>query len=184
MQCSRPGLILQQQPACLLTALWGFTAAQMPWGHLVWPQLSLSVCLSSMPPVLCDHVRNNTIQYSHANIRLGFPINKEVMPQSMEAVYFFNTGITVWLRSILLLQLWFDSPFKFSIWIYIFFALIWCAICISDRNTTQWNFTVHFGIFFREKSLTNLTESHLALSGGILDSASLMEKSVVKLRQF
>lgn len=45
-QCSGPELILQQQPACLLTDLQGFTAAKMPSGHFVRPQLSLSLSLS------------------------------------------------------------------------------------------------------------------------------------------
>lgn len=30
------GLILQQQPACLLTALWAFAVAQMPRGRFTW----------------------------------------------------------------------------------------------------------------------------------------------------
>lgn len=43
------GLILQQQPACLLTALWAFAAAQMPRGRLTWlqlhPSVSVRLCL-------------------------------------------------------------------------------------------------------------------------------------------
>lgn len=82
-QRSRPWLIVKQQPACLLTDLQGFTAAQMPWGHFVGPQLSHSVSLfvplSPMLPVLCGHVRN--IRYCLDKVWLGFPINKKVASQ-------------------------------------------------------------------------------------------------------
>lgn len=57
------------------------------------PAFSIYLFLSHAPSlVLCDHVRNNTIQYSLANVRLGFPITKEVLPHSMEAaiIYFLT----------------------------------------------------------------------------------------------
>lgn len=48
-----PGLIQQQQPACLLTVLWAFAAAQMPRGRFAWLQFYPSVSLSSfVSPVL------------------------------------------------------------------------------------------------------------------------------------
>lgn len=72
MQRSEPGLILQQQPACLLTDLRGYTAAHMPRGHFIGPRLSLCVSCSPMPPVLCDHVRNSAAQYSPRQCQAWF----------------------------------------------------------------------------------------------------------------
>lgn len=72
------GLILQQQPACLLTALWAFAAAQMPRGRFAWlwlhPSVSLSVFVSSTAATL----RGRASPISCSN----FSSDKEFLPRS------------------------------------------------------------------------------------------------------
>lgn len=113
-QCSRPGLILQQQPACLLTALQGFTAALKPRGHFIWPHLSVSLPCPPCSLWPCGK-RHYSIFPCYCQAWFSYQQRSPASQHGGCYYLFSNSGIIVWLKPKLPLELEIDFIFKFSI---------------------------------------------------------------------